>query len=106
MIPQHSLPGPPSRSTGWIAPASPGAHKQTLNREVYARFCGRLEVKFLRPTRRLGTPNWDDIALYGRNKLGWLRSFLTLANGIPSHDTFRRVFMLRVCSQTGRASQC
>ena len=34
----------------------------------------------------------EDIALYGRNKLGWLRSFL--ANGIPSHDTFRRVFML------------
>src|SRR4051812_27582719 len=38
--------------------------------------------------------SWDDIALYGRNKLGWLRSFLTLANGILSHDTFRRVFML------------
>ena len=38
--------------------------------------------------------SWDDIALYGRNKLGWLRSFLGLANGIPSHDTFRRVFML------------
>src|SRR5215217_7378083 len=38
--------------------------------------------------------SWDDIALYGRTKLGWLRSFLTLANGIPSHDTFRRVFML------------
>jgi hypothetical protein len=36
----------------------------------------------------------DDIALYGRNKLGWPQSFLTLANGIPSHDTFRRVFML------------
>jgi DDE_Tnp_1-associated len=36
----------------------------------------------------------EDIALYGRNKLGWLRSFLSLANGIPSHDTFRRVFML------------
>src|SRR3954454_4198748 len=28
-----------------------------VNREVYARFCGRLEVKFLRPTRRLGTPS-------------------------------------------------
>jgi predicted transposase YbfD/YdcC len=40
------------------------------------------------------TESWDDIALYGRNKVGWLRSFLTLANGIPSHDTFRRVFML------------
>jgi predicted transposase YbfD/YdcC len=38
--------------------------------------------------------SWDDIALYGRNKLSWLQSFLTLANGIPSHDTFRRVFML------------
>jgi predicted transposase YbfD/YdcC len=38
--------------------------------------------------------SWDDIALYGRNKVGWLRSFLSLANGIPSHDTFRRVFML------------
>src|SRR3954462_9914877 len=24
-----------------------------VNREVYARFCGRLEVKFLRPTRRM-----------------------------------------------------
>jgi hypothetical protein len=36
--------------------------------------------------------SWDDIALYGRNKLGWLQSFLSLANGIPSHDTFRRVF--------------
>jgi hypothetical protein len=38
--------------------------------------------------------SWDDIALYGRNKLSWLQSFLTLANGIPSHDTFRRVRML------------
>src|SRR3954468_8182714 len=28
-----------------------------VNREVYARFCGRLEVKSLRPTRRLGTPD-------------------------------------------------
>ena len=35
--------------------------------------------------------SWDDIALYGRNKVGWLRSFLSLANGIPSHDCiFRR----------------
>lgn len=38
--------------------------------------------------------SWDDIALYGRSKLSWLRTFLSLANGIPSHDTFRRVFML------------
>src|SRR3954463_15056019 len=33
--------------------------------------------------------SWDDIALYGRSKLGWLRTFVDLPNGIPSHDTFR-----------------
>ncbi|MFL5284488.1 MAG: ISAs1 family transposase [Rhodopila sp.] len=38
--------------------------------------------------------SWCDIALYGRSKLAWLRTFLELPNGIPSHDTFRRVFML------------
>ena len=38
--------------------------------------------------------SWEDIALYGRSKLDWLRQFLALPNGIPSHDTFRRVFML------------
>ena len=38
--------------------------------------------------------SWDDIALYGRSKLAWLRTFLELPNGIPSHDTFRRMFML------------
>jgi hypothetical protein len=38
--------------------------------------------------------SWDDIALYGRSKLAWLRTFLELPNGVPSHDTFRRVFML------------
>lgn len=37
--------------------------------------------------------SWADIALYGRSKLSWLRQFLALPNGIPSHDTFRRVFM-------------
>jgi hypothetical protein len=38
--------------------------------------------------------SFEDIALYGRCKQGWLRQFLALPNGIPSHDTFRRVFML------------
>src|ERR671917_1618716 len=37
--------------------------------------------------------SWEDIELYGRSKLAWLRTFLALPNGIPSHDTFRRVFM-------------
>src|SRR5205085_2134879 len=38
--------------------------------------------------------SWEDIALYGRSKHAWLATFLALPNGIPSHATFRRVFML------------
>src|SRR5215216_1224568 len=37
---------------------------------------------------------FEDIALYGRCKRRWLEGFLELPNGIPSHDTFRRVLML------------
>jgi predicted transposase YbfD/YdcC len=38
--------------------------------------------------------SWEDIELYGRSKRAWLETFLALPNGIPSHDTFRRVFVL------------
>jgi DDE_Tnp_1-associated len=38
--------------------------------------------------------SWEDSGLYAQSKEAWLRSFLTLKHGIPSHDTFRRVFML------------
>ena len=38
--------------------------------------------------------SFEDIALYGRCKRAWLEGFLALPNGIPSHDTFRRVLML------------
>src|SRR3712207_4742442 len=38
--------------------------------------------------------SFEDIALYGRGKHAWLAPFLALPNGIPSHDTFRRVLML------------
>jgi predicted transposase YbfD/YdcC len=41
-----------------------------------------------------GADAWVDVAAYGRAKEGWLRSFLALPNGIPSHDTFGRVFSL------------
>ena len=39
-----------------------------------------------------GTETWVDIETYGRAKLEWLKQFLELPNGIPSHDTFARVF--------------
>lgn len=39
-----------------------------------------------------GADGWSDIELFGKNKAGWLKKFLELPNGIPSHDTFGRVF--------------
>jgi len=41
-----------------------------------------------------GADGWVDIAAYGVAKQDWLKTFLTLPHGIPSHDTFRRVFCL------------
>ena len=41
-----------------------------------------------------GAENFTHMAQFGKAKESWLRTFLTLSNGIPSHDTFRRVFML------------
>jgi predicted transposase YbfD/YdcC len=35
---------------------------------------------------------WEDIEAYGKAKEDWLRTFLELPEGIPSHDTFNRVF--------------
>lgn len=36
--------------------------------------------------------DWVEVALFGEAKENWLRTFLELPNGIPSHDTFTRVF--------------
>ncbi len=39
-----------------------------------------------------GAQGWTDIETYGVTKYEWLKQFLELPNGIPSHDTFARVF--------------
>ncbi len=39
-----------------------------------------------------GAESWNDMEDYGQAKLEWLKTFLTLPSGIPSHDTFNRVF--------------
>jgi predicted transposase YbfD/YdcC len=36
--------------------------------------------------------DWPDIALFARQRESWFRRFLALPGGIPSHDTFERVF--------------
>ena len=41
-----------------------------------------------------GATNWVEIEEFGKAKLNWFSTFLNLKHGIPSHDTFRRVFIL------------
>ena len=41
-----------------------------------------------------GADGWAQVALFGRSKKKWLATFLQLPGGIPSHDTFGRVFSL------------
>jgi predicted transposase YbfD/YdcC len=41
-----------------------------------------------------GCNDWQQIATFARARQDWLKKFLRLPNGIPSHDTFERVFDL------------
>lgn len=41
-----------------------------------------------------GATSWETIEDYAKGKKEWLKSFLELPNGIPSHDTIARVFGL------------
>src|SRR5215212_3436236 len=65
-----------------------------------------------------GADSWEEIAEYGRTKADFFRRFLRLPHGVPSHDTFERVFakldpdafadrfgrwMAELCDSTGLA---
>jgi predicted transposase YbfD/YdcC len=39
-----------------------------------------------------GSDDWPTVVMYGQAKLDWLKTFLELPYGIPSHDTFGRIF--------------
>lgn len=41
-----------------------------------------------------GADGWSQIEQFGQSKLAWFKTFLDLPNGIPSHDTFGRVFAM------------
>ena len=41
-----------------------------------------------------GANGWTDVELFDKSNREWLQTFLELPNGIPSHDTFRRVFAI------------
>ena len=46
--------------------------------------------------------DWPEIVLFARKRLTWFQRFLKLSNGVPSHDTFERVF----AKLEPRAFQC
>lgn len=41
-----------------------------------------------------GADNWVEVEAYGNAKQEWLETVIPLPNGIPSHDTFGRVFRM------------
>ncbi len=56
-----------------------------------------------RCTLLCGGRSFNDRAAFGKAKLAWFKTFLTLTHGIPSHDTFNRVFaaLLRALELSG-----
>ena len=43
-----------------------------------------------------GADTWVDVAEWAEDNKGWLKRYLVLAHGTPSHDTFGRVFLYRL----------
>src|ERR1700732_887330 len=41
-----------------------------------------------------GPDEWPTIEVFAQTRTDWLRTFLTLRSGVPSHDTFERLFEL------------
>jgi len=50
-----------------------------------------------------GADSWVEVADWARARIDWLKQYLELENGIPSHDTFSRVF-LRIDPEQYQAS--
>lgn len=53
-----------------------------------------------------GCDSWTDVEAFAKEKLQWFRKFLALENGVPSHDTFSRIFNMlnedQLCSALTR----
>ena len=41
-----------------------------------------------------GVDDWEGIEVFAEEQEAWLRTFLELPHGVPSHDTFNRVFRM------------
>lgn len=52
-----------------------------------------IEMVFLALTATIcGAQGWADVERFANSKLDWFRRYVPLENGVPSHDTFGRVF--------------
>lgn len=78
--------------------------------DIFSHFSGLEDPRIQRNKRHLlqdiitisicaaicGADTWVEVAQFGKAKAEWFRKFLPLPNGIPSHDTFGRIFA-RLC---------
>jgi len=53
-----------------------------------------------------GAESWNDIEDFGHTKQEWFKRFLELSEGIPSHDTFQRVFSIIDSDQLQESFVC
>jgi predicted transposase YbfD/YdcC len=52
-----------------------------------------IEMVFVALTATIcGAQGWADVERFAKSKLAWFRKFIRLEHGVPSHDTFGRVF--------------
>jgi predicted transposase YbfD/YdcC len=59
-----------------------GRRKHLLSDLIVITICGVI----------CGCNDWQQIATFAHSRYDWLKKFLRLPNGVPSHDTFERVF--------------
>ena len=95
--------------TGFGAAVGQGRHDQAqrefvagvercFGKVVDPRVLGRCDHQLLDMVAILilavlcGAEDWPDVEIFGQSRVDWLKTFLPLRGGIPSHDTFRRVF--------------
>jgi len=80
------------------APTSVGAIKKHFAKLRDPRVVGRtqhrlIDIVVLAICAVVGNcDDWPDIALFARKRQAWFQRFLELPNGVPCHDTFKRVF--------------
>jgi len=63
-------------------PRVAGRRKHLLGDIIVITICGVI----------CGCNDWQEIATFAKTRRDWLKNYLRLPNGVPSHDTFERVF--------------